>query len=89
MARRQHLTLMIVASVMAFLVLTYWMSSGPTDAYPLKAPEEGAGSWKKGDSKLADLALSETILTGDSIAPKLENATAKFVNRPLSVAGER
>ncbi|KAL2194083.1 ERV/ALR sulfhydryl oxidase domain-containing protein [Corynascus similis CBS 632.67] len=59
MARRQHLTLTLIAFT-AFLGLTFFMATGKASVEYSPAPE-----------------LSERILTGGSIAPKLENATAK------------
>ncbi|AEO67865.1 uncharacterized protein THITE_2117004 [Thermothielavioides terrestris NRRL 8126] len=88
MARRHHLTLTLMA-VMIFLGLTYIMSSGSaiSDRYPAgmpsgkwSNPEQGSrtGSAKGSDSDSNPaLGLSESILQGGSIAPKLENATAK------------
>ncbi|KAK0648933.1 ERV/ALR sulfhydryl oxidase domain-containing protein [Cercophora newfieldiana] len=64
MARRQHVTLTVVVGFMVFLAVTY-MLSGRSHLH-----------LHDKETKL-DLGLSEGILTGGSIAPKLENATAK------------
>ncbi|OHE98412.1 Erv1/Alr family protein [Colletotrichum orchidophilum] len=81
MARRQHLTLMVVLAVVAFFSVSYLFSSGtrepstpapPAAAVPLK--DDNVSS--SGD--IPDLGhISSSILSGESIAPKLENATAK------------
>ncbi|KAK4229188.1 nucleophile aminohydrolase [Podospora fimiseda] len=75
MARRQHITLMLVG-VMFFLAMTYFLSS------PTRIPNEpwskGGSPGSGGNSKPVDIAgVPENILKGGSIAPKLENATAK------------
>jgi FAD-linked sulfhydryl oxidase len=65
MARRQHVTLTVVLGFIIFLAVTYTFSGG--------RPHIG---FSDKETKL-DLGLSDSILTGGSIAPKLENATAK------------
>ncbi|KAL2163596.1 hypothetical protein VTH06DRAFT_5654 [Thermothelomyces fergusii] len=88
MARRQHLTLSLFA-FLVFLTLTYFMSTrDPRVEYgPVARPDEAfshadhssgssTGGSVAGDGNPA-LGISERILTGGSIAPKLENATAK------------
>jgi len=83
MARRQHLTLTLVA-VMFFLVLTYHMSSRSSDEHsPLRAHDQTVGytEFPKGSSGSGSdpvPGISDSILQGGSIAPKLENATAKY-----------
>jgi len=68
MARRQHVTLTVVAGFLVFIAMTYLLSgSGSTVVFE-------NGNQNKG--KL-DLGLPESVLKGGSIAPKLENATAK------------
>jgi FAD-linked sulfhydryl oxidase len=73
MARRQHLTLTVVLVVIAFLSISYFLSSGKTVLEPshtkTKPPVD------ESNSNLNHLPGS--ILVGGSIAPKLENATAK------------
>ncbi|KAK3305395.1 ERV/ALR sulfhydryl oxidase domain-containing protein [Chaetomium strumarium] len=93
MARRQHLTLTLVA-VMVFVGLIYVMSgSSNTQRYPTRIPSgfeskpehrshEGSGSVRDSDSDSVSVSnpassISDTILNGGSIAPKLENATIK------------
>ena len=79
MARRQHLTLMVALVVLGFLSLTYLMSASPSSRYPdaglLRQAHDGTGIVKEADK--ADFGLPSSILTGGSIAPKLENKTAK------------
>lgn len=91
MARRQHLTLSLFA-FMVFLALTYFMSTGnskveygtvarPDDSFSHADHSSGgsAGSNVPSEGNPA-LGISERILTGGSIAPKLENATAKYAH---------
>jgi len=63
MARRQHITLMVVAGFFVFLTMTYLLSGGSSDV------DSNGGK--------LDLGLSDSVLNGGSIAPKLGNATAK------------
>ncbi|KAK0611002.1 ERV/ALR sulfhydryl oxidase domain-containing protein, partial [Immersiella caudata] len=65
MARRQHVTLTVVVGFLIFLAVTYTLSGGRSNI-----------QFRDKETKL-DLGLSDSILTGGSIAPKLENATAK------------
>jgi FAD-linked sulfhydryl oxidase len=86
MARRQHLTVTVVMVVLVLFFLTYFLSSTPSDRNPIAIAKPGAQSGKysgKGDgaANLPDLGgISESVLTGGSIAPKLENKTAKYVD---------
>jgi len=64
MARRQHVTLTVAVGLLLFLAMTYMLSGG-----------SGEGFGER-ETKL-DLGLPDSVLTGGSIAPKLENATAK------------
>ncbi|KAK3989760.1 nucleophile aminohydrolase [Cladorrhinum sp. PSN332] len=79
MARRQHITLML-AGVMFFLGMTYFLS-GPTRRIerPDEQPWSHGSSGSGGGRQPVDLGggVPENILQGGSIAPKLENATAK------------
>lgn len=83
MARRQHLTLTVVLVLVGLFTLSY-MFSGPADSIshlenqrheeaPLK--ENAAGS--KSEFSLDIGSMPSGILEGESIAPKLENATLK------------
>jgi len=77
MARRQHITLMLVMGVMLFVGMTYFMAGAGrrTDAL---TPGFGSDTEALKDQGKLDLGgVSSSILTGGSIAPKLENATAK------------
>lgn len=82
MARRQHLTLTLMA-VLVFLGLTYHISTRPSDASPMRAyddkysPAGGSTGGSSGGHNPVP-GVSDSILTGGSIAPKLENATAKY-----------
>ncbi len=72
MARRPHITLMLVVGVTFFLFLTYHMSGSSVERIPL-----GSASGSGGTKSKASLDLPDSVLTGGAIAPKLENATAK------------
>lgn len=75
MARRQHLSLTVVGALFVLGLLTLFMSSKKVPALsPFAADSSSAASdvWK------ADAKVPESILKGGSIAPKLENATAKY-----------
>ncbi|VBB81221.1 Putative FAD-linked sulfhydryl oxidase [Podospora comata] len=78
MARRQQITLLLVG-VMFFLTMTYFVSgSGGGGRDPTRIlSDETWRSSSSHNSNGAGGALSESILKGGSIAPKLENATAK------------
>lgn len=84
MARRQHLTLVLVVGLVMFFSLTWFMSSaGAPAADPLAASKmQYAASEsfnKQGSTPMGALDLGglDSILTGGSIAPKLGNETAK------------
>jgi len=69
---------MLVIGVMVFMAMTYLMSSGSShDRIPLTGDHDAGQS--EGKPALDLGGISESILTGGSIAPKLENATAKYV----------
>jgi FAD-linked sulfhydryl oxidase len=75
MARRPHFTLILVVAVAALLSLAYLFSSSPSP-YRLThvpPPTSAAGA----DFALDVNNVPDSILKGDSIAPSLENATAK------------
>ncbi|EFQ35527.1 Erv1/Alr family protein [Colletotrichum graminicola] len=79
MARRQHLSLMVLLAVVVFFSISYLFSSSTSEPSSPAPPPAAAA---KGDSpESADMPdldhISASILTGESIAPKLENATAK------------
>ena len=81
MARRQHVTLLVVVAVLTFLGATYLWSGRSTDGYSLEfSPSNGSGS-------KADLgAITDNILKGGSIAPKLGNETAKYVSTSATLS---
>ncbi|KAJ4394871.1 hypothetical protein N0V93_004091 [Gnomoniopsis smithogilvyi] len=78
MARRQHLTLMLMAGVAIFFTLTYFMSTGSsrTDPYSPSAYEYKTSSGSTPMSAV-DFGGLDNILSGGSIAPKLGNETLK------------
>lgn len=93
MGRRQHLTYTIALGLLIFISISYLLSGNgdqpgrspyPSNddklaanqpAVPVKTAPEGSGSEFKVDLD----AIPVGILEGDSIAPKLENATLKYV----------
>ncbi|KAH8881320.1 Erv1/Alr family protein, partial [Thozetella sp. PMI_491] len=76
MARRQHVTLIIGLAVVTFLTISYLFSGSTTEGYALDLSAPAASN-NKVDYK-ADLGvISDSILKGGSIAPKLGNETAK------------
>ncbi|CCC05334.1 hypothetical protein SMACR_08649 [Sordaria macrospora] len=80
MARRPHITLMLVVGVILFVFTTYMLSTSGSSA-----ETQHSESFDLGDHKIAShddgskppFGISDNILKGGSIAPKLENATAK------------
>lgn len=83
MARRQHLALTIVLALIVFFSISFLFSS-PSKTTPesniYRPPVDNFGS--KGDAQGFQLdldAMPAGILEGESIAPKLENATLKYV----------
>lgn len=84
MARRQHLTLILMVGLVVFFSLTWFMSSSGT---PSVDPLSDSGlqyatseSLKKQPLGGMDFSGLDGILTGGSIAPKLGNETAKYVS---------
>lgn len=71
MARRQHVTLTVVAGLMVFMFMTYFLSGSNSAFRSSVSYEEGS------TPERLELGLTDSILKGGSIAPKLENATAK------------
>jgi hypothetical protein len=87
MARR-HLTLTLLA-VTLFLSLTYFMTGKSNTAYaPTTKLDDTFLPGDADDSTGGTLAtgadISDRILQGGSIAPKLGNATAKYAVPPTS-----
>jgi FAD-linked sulfhydryl oxidase len=96
MARRSHLTLTVALAVAIFITISYLFSSpAPQQVAPLRhdepaaplrhAPEDSRSDFKPAESKSEFSVDMDTIpagiLDGESIAPKLENATLKYVPR--------
>lgn len=73
MARRQHLTVILALAVTVFLTFTYLLSSASTGT---GVPSVGSNG---DDAAMPNLDLPSGVLGGGAIAPKLENATAKYV----------
>ncbi|KAG6034334.1 hypothetical protein E4U40_004014 [Claviceps sp. LM458 group G5] len=88
MARRQHLTLTVLLAVVVFLSITYLFSSGASpirraaapfgrDAEPISQKTTAAPPSEPNADFTLDLDAIPNLSGGDSIAPKLENATLK------------
>jgi hypothetical protein len=83
MARRQHLTLTFILVLGVFFTLSYFFS-GPSRSILPKYQNDVELPLKDAPRSefAADLgALPAGLLDGNSIAPKLENATLKYVDR--------
>lgn len=82
MARRQHLTATVLLAVVLFFTITYLLS-GTSSPGVDRTPAESKSEFKV---DLDDMPAS--LLEGDSIAPKLENATLKYVSpqRPTALS---
>lgn len=85
MARRQHLALTVVLALVVFFSISYLFTSSPTpDTAIYRPPVDNLGSSGDAQGFQLDLdAMPVGVLEGESIAPKLENATLKYV--PLQV----
>lgn len=91
MARRQHLTLTVLLAVVVFLSITYFFSSSASpirraaapfgrDAESISQKTTAAPPSEPNSDFTVDLDAIPTLSEGDSIAPKLENATLKYVD---------
>ena len=82
MARRQHLTLTFVLILVGLFTFSYLIST-PSDSTDLDHERHGEAPLKeKAESSKSEFSLDlgsmpAGILEGESIAPKLENATLK------------
>ena len=75
----RHLSALVILAVAAFLTISYLMS--PFGATP--RPFTGGTVGGAAGGVKADLSgISDDLLHGGSIAPELENATAKYVQPP-------
>ncbi len=83
MARRQHITVLFALAVITLLSISYLWSGDSTDGYPLELSMPAGG--RNSGSTVDVGSISDSILKGGSIAPKLGNETAKCVPlcRPL------
>jgi hypothetical protein len=79
MARRQHVTVLFALAVMALITLSYMISSSGS-AQRIPSPDEFSGrSSGNGIVPAQHVDVPPDVLSGGVIAPKLENATAKYV----------
>ncbi|UKZ55609.1 hypothetical protein TrVGV298_009433 [Trichoderma virens] len=74
MARRQHLTASILLVVVLFLSISYFLSG--SSSHDVDRIREPAGE-PKSEFKVDLGGMPASLLDGESIAPKLENATLK------------
>ena len=73
----RHLSAVVLLAVAAFLTFSYLMSPfSSTPRTPMGVPVGGSSAGLTTDFG----AIPENVLHGGSIAPKLENATAKYVH---------
>lgn len=70
----RNIPLLVVMAVGTFLIVSFMMSFGDSSRKTSTQDFSAAGS-----SGLDLEAVPASILSGGSIAPKLENATAKYV----------
>lgn len=95
MARRQHFTLMLVLGFFACLTLFYLFSGSPDRALSAPAVPVDVSAATHGSSHPPEKqtvtdeeatidvnGIPKGILSGESIAPKLENATLKYAGPP-------
>ena len=89
MARRNHFTLTVALVVVALFCLSFLFSgpsgsAGPVDRAHEDAKEsmKGAAEGAKGEFLVDMESMPMGFLDGESIAPKLENATLKYVLSP-------
>lgn len=84
MARRTPISAIILLAVLAFFSITYLFSSsgsGSSASFGSGAAKAAAPLVKDSSADTVDLgAVDSGILLGESIAPKLENATLKYVS---------
>ncbi|KAH6604363.1 erv2 [Trichoderma cornu-damae] len=80
MARRQHLTASLLLAVLLFFSISY-LFSGSTghdvDRIPAREPHGESPAESKSEFKVDLGGMPAGLLDGESIAPKLENATLK------------
>lgn len=82
MARRQHITLSFILVLAVFFTLSY-LFSGPSRVPALpKLDNEPLKEEARSELSTELDSLTPSFLTGESIAPKLENATIKYVLVP-------
>lgn len=81
MARRHHLTLSLALAFLILFSVSYlFRSSASFSAYPMFPGQDTPRTADGQDGFQVDLGdLPVGILEGGSIAPKLENATLKYV----------
>jgi hypothetical protein len=86
MPRRQHTSVTLALACIVFFTIYYLFSgSSSTTSYPspgdqvLPVKQVPAAAGTKSEFALDIDAIPAGILEGESIAPKLENATLKYV----------
>lgn len=78
----RHLSAMVILAVAAFLTFSFFMSSlGGSDTARTPHGHDLSSEGSSSAGIKTNLgAISEEVLHGGAIAPKLENATAKYVS---------
>jgi hypothetical protein len=79
MARRQHLTATVLLAVVLFFSITYLLSGSSSSN--ADRTREAVVAEPKSEFKVDFDGMPANLLEGESIAPKLENATLKYVSR--------
>ena len=77
----RHLSALVLLVVAAFLTISYLMSPFGSTPRPMMGAAVG-NAHAPGAIKAELSGISDDLLHGGSIAPKLENATAKYVQAP-------
>jgi len=80
MARRTPISAIIILAIIAFFSVSYLFSSSESSRESFGSGSAPAPLTKDSASPVGDLGhIDSSILMGESIAPKLENATIKYV----------
>ncbi|KFA63988.1 hypothetical protein S40285_05487 [Stachybotrys chlorohalonatus IBT 40285] len=81
MARRQHLSVTIVLALVVFFIISFFFTGSSSSSYPEGnghvVPIKDAPADSKSEFVVALEDMPAGVLDGESIAPKLENATLK------------
>jgi hypothetical protein len=93
MARRQHLSVTIVLALVVFFIISFFFTGSSSSSYPEGnghvVPIKDAPADSKSEFVVALEDMPAGVLDGESIAPKLENATLKYVSTLVPPHGMR